>query len=487
MAEIKTRFAPSPTGHLHVGNARTALFSFLVARHAGGKFLVRIEDTDRARHDESAVEKIADDLRWLGMDWDEGVGVGGPDGPYRQSERLDLYKGYLDRLLAEGKAYHAFDSADELDEMRKAAEARKEAFRYARPDELPDAAQAEEARAAGRDVVVRFLCEARDVTIRDEAFGDVTWPGDQMDDFIIAKGDGWPTYHLANVIDDALMGVNFILRGQEFLAQTWRHVLLREAMGFSEPRYCHLPLIMDMQGRKLSKRDGDVEVHAFRAAGYLPETMVNFLALLGWRPGGNREKLTMAELIDAFGVDRVGKSNARFDRDKLAAFNTDALAEASEDRLLAAFKDYLSLNETPIPAGDDGLLRKILRATRGVRTLADIPAKCGVLFAADDSYEYDEKAVQKVLVKGEGAGGKALAEVRDALVGLDDWSPEGVEAFLEGYCAQAGLGMGKVAQPIRVAVTGGTISPAIQDTLAILGRAHTLARIDRCLAKCGQD
>jgi len=486
--KIKTRFAPSPTGHLHVGNARTALFSYLYARHNGGTFLVRIEDTDVERHQEDAVAKIIQDLRWLGIEWDEGIEAGGPSAPYRQSERLEIYAGYVRKLLESGTAYYAFETAEELDAMRKQAEARKQTFRYPRPEALPAAADAERARSAGRPVVVRFLCPAGDVTIHDDAFGEVTMPAGEMDDFIIQKADGYPTYHSANVIDDALMGVTYVMRGQEFLGQTWRHVLLRQAWGFPEPGYCHLPLILDMKGRKLSKRDGDVEVHAFRVAGYLPEALANFIALLGWRPPGDREKFTLAELVEAFSVDRIGKANAKFDRDKLLAFNTDAAAAASPDRLLAAFRDYLSLNQTPIPAGDENLLRHLLTANKGFRTFADIVAKCGVLFGADDEFAYDEKAVTKVLRPKTAPGAPpdaacgfaVLAELR-AILAACEWSAEALEKALSDFCAAKGLGMGKVAQPVRVAVTGSTISPPIIETLTFLGKRKTLARIDRCL------
>jgi len=482
MDKIKTRFAPSPTGYLHVGGARTALFNFLMARRHGGTFLLRIEDTDRQRHQEDAIDKIVDDLRWLGIEWDEGIGAGGPAGPYRQSERLDVYGPYVERLLAEGKAYCAFETAGELDALRAAAEGGKETFRYARPDPLPTAEDADRARAEGRPVVVRFLCPRRDVVVHDDAFGDVVMPSAEMDDFIIRKDDGYPTYHLANVIDDALMGVTYIMRGQEFLGQTWRHVLLRQALGLAEPAgYCHLPLILDMQGRKLSKRDGDVEVHAFRSAGYLPEAMVNFIALLGWNPGGLKERMTLAEMVGLFGPERIGKANARFDRDKLLAFNTDAAAAASQDRLLAGFKDYLALNETPIPSGDEGLLRLLLRVNKGFRTFADIVGKCGVLFGSDDAFAFDDQAVRKVLAKGEGAGFAVLADLKGLLAECP-WTPDALDQLIADYCRDRQLGMGKVAQPIRVAVTGNTISPPIHETLMLLGREKTLARLDRCLA-----
>ena len=483
MAKLKTRFAPSPTGHLHIGGARTALFNFLLARQADGTFIVRIEDTDRARHDESAVAKIVEDLRWLGLQWDEGIEVGGPNGPYRQSERLDLYETYIQRLLDEGKAYYAFETAEELDAQRAVAAAEKRGYRYERPAMLPSAEDAAKARAAGRPVIVRFRVPGADVTIHDEAFGDVTVPAGEMEDFVICKDDGYPTFYLANVVDDATMGVTLICRGQEFLGQTWRQSVLRQALGVSEPKFCHLPLIMGMQGRKLSKRDGDVDVHSFRKAGYLPEALVNFIALLGWRPAGDIERMTLREMIDQFSIDRIGKANAKFDRDKLLAFNTDAAASAAPDRLLAGFRDYLSLNDTPIPADDDGMLRRLLEITKGFRTFADISAKCGVLFGPDDGFVYDEQAVKKVLEKGDGAGYGVLADLRDKLAGFD-WSAvaEGLDKFLTDYCQAANLALGKVAQPLRVAVTGTAISPPIGQTLDILGRERTLARINRCLA-----
>ena len=463
-----------------MGNARTALFSFLLARHSGGQFLLRIEDTDRQRHNEQAVTEIMEDLRWLGIEWDEGLSVGGPHGPYRQSERLEIYHGFIDRLLSEGNAYYAFETSEELTAMR-GGEGGKGEFRYPRPKVLPTQADAAKAQAQGLPAVVRFLCPGRDLTVIDGCFGTVTMPAGEMEDFIIRKADGYPTFYLANTVDDALMEVNYVLRGQEFLGQTWRQEFLRDALGFAHPRHAHLPLILDMQGRKLSKRDGDVEVRGFRAAGYLPEVLTNFISLLGWSPGGDREKMTLAEMIELFSVDRIGKTNAKFDRDKLLAFNTGALAAVGQTRLLAALKDYLSLNPTPIPAGDDDLLRYLLRVHAGMRTLADIPAKCGVLFVPDDAFPYDDQAVGKVLRKNGDEGMKVLAQLR-RLLGECLWTDAAIEQTIKDFCQTHGLGMGRVAQPLRVAVTGRTISPPIHDTLVILGRDKTLCRIDRCLA-----
>jgi len=477
---LKTRFAPSPTGHLHVGSARTALFCHLLARATGGTFLLRIEDTDVARHVEGAVERIIEDLRWLGLDWDEGVGVGGQLGPYRQSERHDIYNDYIHRLLKAGRAYYVFETAEELQAMREGAQAEKKAFIYPRPDVLPSGADARRAADEGRPVAVRFACPGVDVMIHDEVFGDVTVPAAQQEDFIIRKADGWPTYHLANVIDDALMGVNFILRGQEFLGQTWRHKLLREAFGLPEPKYAHLPLIMDMAGRKLSKRDGDVDILGFRTAGYLPEAMISFIALLGWSPGGDREIYALPELRAMFDVARLGKANAKFDRDKLLAFNTDVAASAGEDRLLAAFQDYLALNDTPFPADDEAVCRHLLRANKGFHTFADIVFKSGILFEDDDAVEYDPKAVKKVLAKADGQGWSVLGELRGLLADCD-WAEAPLDKLIADYCQQHDLGMGKVAQPLRVAVTGRTISPGLTDTLLLLGKDRTLGRIERCL------
>jgi len=480
MKITRTRFAPSPTGSLHVGGARTALYNYILARKFGGKFLLRIEDTDADRHCEQAVEQICRDLKWLGIEWDEGFEAGGDTGPYRQSRRLDIYREHVDKLVESGRAYYAFETKEELDAMRRKARDAKRDFRYPRPERLPGAEEANKARSGQRPAVVRFLSPSLDVRIEDRVFGEVTVESDHLDDFIIMKNDGNPTYHLANVVDDALMGVDLVCRGQEFLGQTWRQVLLREAMDFPEPVYVHLPLIMDMQGRKLSKRDGSVEVHQFRCSGCLPEPLVNFIALLGWHPGGDREKYTMKELIENFDISGLNRSNARFDRRKLAAFNKDAVAVADETSLLESFKDFLSVTDTPIPAGDDWTLARLLKLSAGFRTFEDVVAKCGSLFVGDDSIDYRQEAVDKVLKKNEGAGIAVLEDVRKQLESLE-WDVDILESWMKDYCSSNELEMGMVAQPLRVAVTGSTVSPSLFDTLEILGKESTLARIDRCI------
>jgi glutamyl-tRNA synthetase len=485
-ASVRVRFAPSPTGYLHIGGARTALFNWLIARKTGGTFILRIEDTDTARNVAGADAKIMADLRWLGLQWDEGVDVGGPSGPYYQSQRLDYYESVVKRLLDSGNAYHAFDTAEELEAMRAQAEAQKKAFFYPRPAMLPDENDVRKAREAGRPVVVRFKAAGEDVTVHDEVMGDVTVTASELDDFIIRKADGMPTYHLANVADDAAMGVTFVLRGQEFLSQTPRHIALQQALGLATPRYAHLPLIMDMQGRKLSKRDGAVEVFAFRQAGYLPEVLVNFIALLGWSPGKDRERMTLQEMVELFSVDRIGRTNAKFDRDKLIAFSTNTMASTDEDRLAAAFDDFLAVNpELRISQArlDAETKRLLLRLNKGFRTFADIEFKSGFLYDADENIKYDPDAVKKVLAKGDNAGYAMLELLLPRLEAVDAWTAESLESLIKQICEEQSAGMGKVAQPIRVAVSGTTVSPAIGETLALLGKDKTLRRIRRCLAE----
>ncbi len=481
---IRARFAPSPTGHLHIGSARTALFNWLLARQTGGAFILRIEDTDTDRNVPGADRQIVQDLRWLGLDWDEGIEVGGPHAPYYQSQRLDLYNAAIQKLLDGGQAYYAFDTSEELDAMRREAESRKEAFRYLRPARLPDESDARKAREQGRPVVVRFKMPEEAITVHDEVMGDVTVVAAELDDFIIRKADGMPTYHLANVVDDTAMGVTLVMRGQEFLAQTPRHIALQRAFGYPTPRYAHMPLTMDMQGRKLSKRDGAVEVHAFRQAGYLPEALLNFIALLGWSPGGDREKMTVPEMIELYSLERMNRVNSKFDRDKLLAFNTDAISAATPERLLEAFTDWLAVNpDSPLGrAGLDASTRAtLLEVNRGFRTFADIEHKSGFLYVDDEAIVYDPAAIKKVLAKNGNAGFAMLETLLPRLEALEAWSAESLERLIQGVCESRGVGMGSVAQPLRVAVSGTTVSPAIYDTLVLLGKERTINRVRRVL------
>ncbi|UCF34903.1 MAG: glutamate--tRNA ligase [Phycisphaerales bacterium] len=489
---VRVRFAPSPTGYLHIGGARTVLFNWLVARKAGGTFVLRIEDTDRTRHVEDSVRKILDDLRWLGLTWDEGPEAGGEFGPYFQSKRLEIYNQHLRQLLESGDAYYALETPEELAALREKAKAEGRVFCYQRPDPIPTIAQGETARKEGKQVVVRFKMPGEEITVVDEILGEVTLAGDQLEDFVIQKGDGYPTYHFACVVDDALMKITHVLRGQEHLMNTPRHIALQRALGFDTPRYAHLPVIFNIDGSKMSKRDKEraiargekppeIDVHDFRASGYLPEAVVNFIALLGWSPGDDRESFTIEELADAFDVKRIGKSNARFDREKLLSFNTDWAVRVTPQRLLEAFKDYLEVNESPMRQFEEAMLVHILECCKGFRTFSELINKTSFLYKADEEIECQPKAVKKVLVRKEGAGFAMLEYLLPKLQAQEDYSVEAMETFFGQACKEQDTKLGNVAQPVRVAITGTMISPPIFDSLAMLGKQRTVSRIKRCL------
>ncbi|MDX2198219.1 MAG: glutamate--tRNA ligase [Phycisphaerae bacterium] len=545
-AQVRCRFAPSPTGYLHVGGARTALFNYLLAKRAGGTFILRIEDTDQTRNVRDAERQLLEDLRWLGLQWDEGPEAGGACGPYRQSEKLERYRAQARQLIDEGKAYYSFDTREELEAMRKAAEAAKRTFIYPRPKSFPSHADAQKARDAGRPVVVRLAMPERDITVSDTILGEVTIRAADLTDFVLLKPDGWPTYHFAVVVDDYDMKITHVLRGQEHLMNTPNHVALQWAFGYPTPVYGHLPIILNMSGSKMGKRDKDkavrdaalaalksgkvddnalcqiadcpefdqylswkeaqsqltseqlqrlgvalgivlpeVQVHDFRQSGYLPEVLCNFLALLGWSPGDSREKFSMEELAAAFSIERINKANARFDRDKLLNFNLDGIAKATPERLLAAMRSYLEVSPaSPFRGQSDETILNVLKLSAGVRTLREVETKAGALFVDDAAIRYDAAAVEKFLIKDAGAMG-VLREVRKLLAELPTWETAALDAAVRAFVDEKKLKLAAVAQPLRIALTGGTISPAIFETLALIGREKTLRRIDRCLVSVG--
>ena len=540
---IVTRFAPSPTGYLHVGGARTALFNWLLARKAGGKFLLRIEDTDIKRNTATAADQVLKDLQWLGIDWDEGPDIGGPGAPYKQSERRDIYDKYIAQLIDEGKAYYCFDTPEELDALRKQAEQEKRNNIYPRPAVFPDAAAVEKARAEGRPVTVRLaITQTEPIIIQDEIRGTISIEPTELSDFIIQKSDGFPTYHMAVVIDDELMGVTHVIRGQEHLMNTPNHQLLQKALGFRIPTYAHMSVTVSEGGGKLSKRERpktlkkaikamqDVDMDAlanaggistealdgfltgkttpdmpevdamaaylhvhlpeinivdFFRSGYLPETLVNFFALLGWNPGDGREIMDRDELIQAFDLSRVNKSNSLFDRQKLMAFNTEHIKRLPLETLKQHFRAYLQEINSPVAKADDTLLERIIRINEGARTLEQIEQKTRFAFLSDEAIEYDEAAVKKVLLKGDGLA--MLKLVGEALAALTELTPESIETSLRNLAEERQVGLGKVAQPLRVAICGNTISPPIFDAVDMLGMDSTLKRIQVTLEKFQQN
>jgi glutamyl/glutaminyl-tRNA synthetase len=538
---VVTRFAPSPTGYLHVGGARTALFNWLWARQTGGTFILRIEDTDQKRNTPTATQQVIDDLRWLGIDWDEGPEIGGPNGPYLQSQRKEIYDKYIKKLLDEKKAYYCYETTEELDELRKAAEAQKKGFIYQRPEEFPSIEEAKQARAEGKPVTVRFAVpQDEPIVVEDIVRGEITFAAGEIGDFIIQKSDGFPTYNFACVVDDYLMKITHVIRGQEHLMNTPGQQALWQAL-FSEttpPKYAHMSVTVSDTGGKLSKRERpkalrkvikgrqdididklagagnitseqldsfikgkttpdmpaidamaeylgvalpEINIVDFFKSGYLPETMVNFLALLGWNPGDNREIMPVNELIDAFDLSRLTKANSLFDRSKLLAFNTEHIKMASPEKLLQHFRAYLTAIESPVNSGNDEKLLKIIKLCEGARTLADIELKCRFLFLDNDEIEYDEKAVKKVLLKNDGLA--VLAIVRDKLTATEKLTEQAIENMLRSLAEEKQVGLGKVAQPLRVAICGTNISLQIFDSVQMLGKENTLTRIDTTLKK----
>ncbi len=537
--KVVTRFAPSPTGYLHVGGARTALFNWLWARRTGGTFILRIEDTDQKRNTPTAMQQVIDDLRWLGIEWDEGPEAGGPNGPYLQSQRKDIYDRYIKQLLNEKKAYYCFDTSQELDTMREQAEGQKGNLTYLRPERFPDENDARKAREQGRPVTVRFaIPQDEPIVVQDVIRGRIVFAAVDIGDFIIQKSDGFPTYNFACVVDDRLMNVTHVIRGQEHLNNTpGQQALWRALFAYTPlPTYAHMSVTVSDTGGKLSKRERpealrkaiksaeginleklaqaggitldelnsftegkttpdmpiigtmarhlgvalpEINIVDFSRSGYLPETMVNFLALLGWNPGDNREIMAVDELVKAFDLSRLTKSNSLFDRQKLLAFNTEHIKMISREKLLQHLKDYLNVVESPVAVADDERLCEIIKLCEGARTLAQIEQKSKFLFIDNDKIEYDEKDVKKVLLKSDGLA--ILAIVRDRLAAMEELTEQAIETMLRGLAQEKQVGLGKVAQPLRVALCGTTISLPIFDSVRMLGKANTLKRIDNTL------
>ncbi len=542
---LRTRFAPSPSGHLHVGGARTALFNWAYAQGRGGKFILRIEDTDQKRSSDAASVGFLKDLKWLGIDWNEGPefeGCGGGEfGSYFQSERLEIYNKFLEQLVQQGKAYYAFDTAAELDAARKECKSRNQAYRYdrSRADAI-SSAQVQAWRNEGKPAVIRFKTPPGPITIHDEILGDATLPAGEVDDFVIRKADGFPTYHFAVVVDDELMGVTTVLRAQEHFNNTAKHIVLQDALGFRRPTYGHLPLIFNPDGSKMSKRDKDkllrktaqdkkltappantvdaarftawlgdknsqldfveatamaaalnielpeINVDDFRRSGYLPHVMCNFLALNGWGPGNDLEKFDNAYLCANFALDRVQKTAAKFDRVKLLSFNLDAIQKLSRESFGALVKAHGESFHPEfmkkITAAQFDLL--VAASHERSKTLDELFRGNRWLALGDEELTWEKsKQVEKALLSGTPSGLDRLKELRGVLEAVATWTPAGIEESIRQWAATAGLAdqIGQIAQPLRVGVTGCTISPPIFDTLAILGQPSCLRRIDRCL------
>jgi glutamyl-tRNA synthetase len=478
VAEVRTRFAPAPSGDLHVGNIRTGLFSWAVARQAGGKFVYRIEDTDASRATDEAFHAAVDILRWLGLDWDEGPVVGGPAAPYRQSERFEVYAGVVAQLQESGHAYPCYCTPEEIT-ARKASRGDKtpgyDGFCRSRTD-VPE----------GVAATMRFRMPDGSTTWDDLVRGEITIEHKDVPDFTILRSNGHPLYMLAATVDDVLMGMTHIVRGEDLLAATPRQMAMYAAMGVpreSFPRFAHLPLIVGEDSKPLSKRNGEVSIAWYRRNGFLPEAMINYLALLGWSPGDDTEVFDVAELVAAFDLARVSKNPARFDVKKLEAINGEHIRRITEGdlaaRIVPVLQDAGVLPDEP-SADQHELLRAAipLVQTRLAR-LTEAPLLLGFLFAGD-GFQVDGEAAAKALV---GEVLPLLDAARTALVGVSSWTHDEIEAALRAALVDGlGLKPKHAFGPLRVAVTGRTVSPPLFESMELLGRDVTLHRVDAAIA-----
>jgi glutamyl-tRNA synthetase len=480
----RVRFAPSPTGFLHIGGARTALFNWLFARHAGGTFVLRIEDTDVERSSQDMVDGILDGLRWLGLDWDEGPGVEGPVGPYFQSQRLDRYRAVADQLLTTGQAYRCFCRPEDLKARREAAQAAGGGWIYDRrcrglaPDEV-------DARtAAGERSAVRFFVPEGSTTFDDVVRGRIEVAHRTIEDFVILRSDGHPTYHLSVVADDAAMQISHVVRGDDHISNTPKHVLLFRALSAPVPAFAHVPLIMGPDRKRLSKRHGATAVGEYRAQGYLPEAMVNFLALLGWSPGDDRDVMTRDELVAAFALEGISGGNAIFDVEKLEWFNQQHIGRLTASEILDRAAEDLAAAGLAVPASGperERIEHAVDLVKPRARKLRDVVDQLRPFVV--DRVDRDPAAVEKHLSAPDLAD--HLTAWRVALDAVDPFAPEPLEAALRSLAETRGIKAGALIHATRVAVTGQRVSPGIFEVLALVGRERVNRRIDETLAALG--
>ncbi len=483
-APVRTRFAPSPTGFPHVGNIRTALFAWLFARHNGGRFIVRIEDTDTARKIEGAVDAILDSLRWLGMDWDEGPGKNGEYGPYFQSQRLDLYRDAAARLISQGNAYYCYCSPQRLEEMRAGQARRKQPPGYDRLCRDLTAGERKNREAEGVAPVVRFKMPLKGRTDFDDIIrGNVSFENGVLDDFVLLKSDGYPTYHLANVVDDHFMHISHVLRAEEWLSSVPRHVLLYRALGFEIPQFAHLPMLLGPDRSKLSKRHGAVSVTEYCDQGYLPEAMVNFLALLGWSLDDKTELLSRDELVASFTLDRISQTAAVFNQEKLDWMDGVYIRRLDPEEFVRRSLPFL---ERDLPAVverplDIDYVRRIMPLVQErARTLGEVAALTSFFFV-DEPVDNPEVLIGKKMDRD-----SALQALKVSLVRLGElpaFTEESLEGVLRPLAEELGLKTGQLFGTLRVAVTGRTVAPPLFQTMAVLGKELCLGRIEVALAK----
>jgi glutamyl-tRNA synthetase len=473
----RVRFAPSPTGYLHVGGARTALFNWLFARRHGGVFVLRIEDTDAERSSDEMVDGILDGMRWLGLDWDEGPKIGGPHAPYFQSERLDRYRALADRLVADGHAYYCYCAPDELKVKREAAERAGGAWKYDRTCCALTASEIAAREQARMPRAVRFKVPEGATRFEDLVHGPIAFDGANIEDFVILRSDGYPTYQLSVVADDVDMAITHVVRGDDHISNTPKQILLYRALGAEVPRFAHVPLILGPDKKRLSKRHGATSVMEYARQGYLPEAMVNFLALLGWSPGNDTELLSRDELVAAFALEGISGGNAVFNPEKLEWFNQQHLMRLAPDELARRVRpsfEAAGIWRDDLVADRHAWFFAVLELFRPrAKRLDDFAAQSRFLFV--DAIDYDEAAVAKhVRVDGIADHLRALAA---ALGDLPTFDPATTEATLRHTAEARGVKAASLIHAVRVAVTGKSVSPGLFDVIALLGRDRVLGRI----------
>ena len=478
--EIRVRFAPSPTGDLHVGNIRTALFDWAFARHTGGKFIFRIEDTDKERVTDEYIQRAIDTLKWLGLNWDEGPEVGGPNGPYLQSERLHIYKEWADKFLACGAAYHCYCSAEELEAERERQRAANVAPGYGGTCRNLTSEQIEKYKAEGRKPVVRMKMDDGSTTFVDEIRGEVSFDHKYVPDFVLMRADGSPLYTLAVAIDDVLMKVTHILRGEDLLSSTPRQIQVYKAMGLTPeqyPTFAHLPFVMGQDNAKLSKRNGEVSIAWYREQGFLPEAICNYLALLGWSPGNDREDISMKELVELFEVHDVHSSPARFDMKKLEAINGDKIRALDLEEFLKWSLPFLE-NIISGSDADIALVKKALPIIQErIVKLNEIPAMLKFLFVKDFSIESESKEKIK-----DDQSKQVLKRSLEVLEPLTEWNHDSIEGALRSaLIEELGLKPRIAFGAVRIAITGSHISPPLFESMELLGKEPSISRIKGAL------
>ncbi|MCF8229514.1 MAG: glutamate--tRNA ligase [Bacteroidales bacterium] len=501
--EVRVRFAPSPTGPLHIGGVRTALFNFLFARKYNGKFILRIEDTDQNRYVEGAEDYIVNSLDWSGIKVDEGVGVGGPYGPYRQSERKEMYRKYAEDLVREGHAYYAFDTTEELEMMRQRlqeAKAESQQYNVSSRNEMKNSLtlpekEVQEKIASGESYVIRLkLPEDSMVEFYDVVLGHITFHSSQLDDKILFKSDGMPTYHLANVVDDHLMKISHVIRGSEWVNSTPIHILLYRYLGWEDeiPEFAHMPLILKPSGKgKLSKRDGDKEgfpvfplewknpetgeiSSGYRESGYFPEAFVNILALLGWNPGDNKEIMDLPEMTDLFSLKKIGKSGARFDPEKARWFNHQYLVKKANSQLARLFMPILE--EKGIQT-DLSFVEEIVNMVKErVNFVAELWDQSFFFFVAPAGY--DAKVVKKRW-KEDTPG--MMKDIMERLSTLESFEEAVIEKSVKSYIEEKELGFGKVLNALRLCIVGSGMGPGLFKIIEMIGKEESLHRIDKAI------